>query len=55
MNTKLKRLKHEEDYILFLQRRLASANFKKKSSLEEYEKTKNKLKKSKFILRVLQK
>jgi len=55
MNSNEKRIKHEEEYIAFLERRLASANFKKNSSPEEYEKTEKKLKKAKLVLRVLQK
>jgi hypothetical protein len=55
MSTNEKRIKQETDYILFLERRLASANFKKNVSPEEYEKTEKKLKKAKLVLRVLQK
>ena len=49
------KIKHEKDYILFLERRLASSNFKKNVSPEEYEATEKKLKKAKLILRVLEK
>jgi len=55
MSTNEKRIKQETDYIQFLERRLASANFKKNVSPEEYEKTEKKLKKAKLVLRVLQK
>lgn len=50
-----KRIQHELDYINFLEKRLASANFKRKSTPEEYEVTEKKLKKAKLILKVLQK
>jgi len=53
MNPSEKRIKHEEEYIAFLERRLKSANFKKNVSLEEYEKTEQKLKKAKLVLRML--
>lgn len=49
-----KRIKHEEEYIKFLERRVNSANFKKNVSPEEYEKTEKKLKKARLILRTLQ-
>lgn len=49
------RIKHEQDYIKFLERRLASSNFKKNASPEEYEKTEQKLKKAKLVFRVLNK
>ncbi len=54
MNANEKRIKHEKDYVEFLERRVNSANFKKNVSPEEYEKTEKKLKKSKLVLRVLQ-
>lgn len=47
------RIKHSEDYIEFLKKRLASENFKASVSKEEYEKTKAKLDKEKLILRML--
>jgi len=53
MNEKEKRIKHEEDYISFLEKRLNSDNFKKNVSKEEFEKTQNKLKKSKLVLKIL--
>lgn len=55
MNPNEKRIKHEEEYIAFLERRLKSNNFKKNVSPEEYEATEKKLKKAKLVLRVLQK
>lgn len=53
MNSQEKKIKHEEDYIAFLERRLKSNNFKRNSSKEEYEKTEVKLKKAKLILKIL--
>lgn len=53
MNEKAKRVKHEEEYITFLKRRLKSSNFKKNVSPEEYEKTEQKLKKAKLVLKML--
>ena len=50
-----KRLQHETDYIKFLEKRLASDHYKKNVSAEEYEETKQKLKKARFILKTLQK
>jgi len=55
MSTQTKRIQHEQDYIKFLETRLRSANFRKNSSPEEVEKTEQKLKKAKLMLRVLQK
>jgi hypothetical protein len=52
MNTN--KLQHEKDYIEFLTRRVNSANFKKKVSPEEFEKTEKKLKKAKLVLRMLE-
>ncbi len=54
MNANEKRIKHEQEYIEFLERRVKSSNFKKNVSPEEYEKTEKKLKKAKLVLRVLQ-
>jgi hypothetical protein len=54
MNANEKRIKHEHDYIEFLERRVKSPNFKKNVSPEEYEKTEAKLKKARFVMRVLQ-
>jgi len=53
MNEKEKRLKHEENYILFLQTRLNSKNYKKNVSPEEFTKTEAKLKKAKLIFKML--
>lgn len=53
--TNQQRIKHEKDYIAFLETRLKSKNFRKNSSLEEIEKTENKLKKAKLVLRTLEK
>ena len=55
MNTNQKRIQHEENYIRFLERRLASNNFKKNATPEEYEETEKKLKKARLILKVLKK
>ena len=49
------RIQHGKDYIKFLERRLASANFKKNSSPEEYAKTEQKLKKARLVFKVLEK
>lgn len=53
MNANEKRIKHEEEYITFLERRVKSANFKKNVSEEEFEKTEAKLKKARLILKML--
>jgi len=55
MNNNKQRLQHELNWIKFLEQRLASANYKKKVSPEEYEATEKKLKKARLVLRVLQK
>ena len=47
------RLKHEKDYVEFLERRVKSANFKKNVSPEEFAKTEQKLKKARLVLRML--
>lgn len=47
------KLEQHKDYIKFLERRLASSNFKKNVSQEEYEKTEAKLKKAKLVLKIL--
>lgn len=49
------RVKHEQDYVAFLERRVKSANFKKNASPEEFAATEAKLKKAKLVLRVLSK
>jgi len=53
MNSKQQRVKHEQDYIAFLEKRLASKNFKANSSPEEYEKTEKKLKKARLVFKML--
>lgn len=53
MNDKQKRIKQEEDYIAFLEKRLNSVNYKNNVSSEEFEKTREKLKKAKLVLRML--
>jgi hypothetical protein len=53
MKTKNKRIAHEEKYILFLETRLKSANFKANVSADEFSKTQDKLKKAKLVLKVL--
>jgi hypothetical protein len=53
MKDSQKRIKHEEEYITFLEKRLTSENFKRNVSEEEYEKTKEKLKKAKLVLKIL--
>jgi hypothetical protein len=55
MKSNEKKIKHEEDYIAFLERRLGSVNFKRNVSKEEIEETEKKLKKARLILRMLQK
>lgn len=50
-----KRIKHEQDYIAFLEKRLASTNFRKNESAEVVEKTEAKLKKARLVLKILQK
>jgi hypothetical protein len=47
------KIKHSEEYIEFLMKRLASENYKASVTKEEYEKTKAKLDKEKLILRML--
>ena len=55
MNANEKRIKHEQDYIEFLERRVKSTNFKKNVSPEEYATTEAKLKKARLVMRVLSK
>ena len=55
MTTQQKRIKHEQDYIEFLERRAKSANYKKNVSPEEYAATEAKLKKARLVMRVLSK
>jgi hypothetical protein len=46
-------LKQEQDYLLFLKKRVESKNYKANVSSEEYEKTKQKYDKAKLKLRLL--
>jgi hypothetical protein len=46
------RIKHEEDYMAFLQKALASENFQRNDP-ERYAKFKEKYEKSKFLLKTL--
>ena len=46
-------IKHSEEYIEFLQKRLASENYKASVTEEVYNKTKAKLNKEKLILKFL--
>jgi hypothetical protein len=52
--SKQQQIKQEEGYIAFLQKRLASNNFKSNVSEEEFGKTKAKYEKAKLKLRLLQ-
>lgn len=45
-------LKKHKEYIAFLEKRLASANYKANVSEEEYNKTKSKLDKAKLVLKL---
>lgn len=47
-------IEHEKNYVAFLKKRLESENFKKSVSKEEYEKTKTKYDKAKFVLKTLE-
>jgi hypothetical protein len=53
MNDKQKRVKQEEDYVAFLEKRVGSENFKRNVSQEEFDKTQAKLKKARLVLRML--
>lgn len=53
MSKQKDRVVHEENYIDFLQKRLASVNYKNNVGLEEYEKSAAKLKKAKLVLKML--
>lgn len=50
---KIDALTHEENYVEFLRKRLASDNFKQNASKEEIEKTKKKYDKAKLKLKML--
>lgn len=47
------RIKHEEEYVAFLRKRLDSEHFKANVSAEEYEETQKKYDKAKFVLKTL--
>lgn len=47
------RIRHEEDYISFLEKRLASKHFLNNESKKEIEKVKGKLSKAILVLKVL--
>jgi len=51
--SKQDRITKEQDYIEFLEKRLASENYKANVSSEEYQKTSDKLKKARLVLRML--
>lgn len=51
--SKDKKIKHEEDYVKFLKKRLESENFKTNVTKEEYNVTKKKYEKAKLKLRLL--
>lgn len=53
MNNKKPTRKQVEDYIKFLEKRLASKNYKNNVSEEEYKKTKEKLDKERLRLKLL--
>ena len=53
MKSNQDRIKHETEYVTFLEKRLASKNFHNNSTVEEIETTKVKLKKAKLVLRML--
>lgn len=48
-------LQHQTEYISFLEKRLASTNYKSNVSKEEFEKTKQKLDKARLVMKVLKK
>lgn len=50
---KVEEIKHEEEYMAFLRKRLDSNNYKANETPEEYAKTKEKYDKVKFRLRLL--
>lgn len=54
MKKKPSRLEQEKNYIAFLEKRLASKNFRNNVSKEEVGKTEQKLKKAKLVLKLLQ-
>ena len=52
--SKQQQILHEKKYLAFLEKRLASKNFRSNESVEEIQKTEDKLKKAKLKLRLLQ-
>lgn len=51
--TKAEEIKQTEEYIVFLRKRLDSKNYKANVPAEEYDKTKEKLDKAKFRLKIM--
>lgn len=51
-NKKQNKLEQHKDYIVFLEKRVNSDNFKNNVSKEEYDKTVAKLKKAKLLLKM---
>lgn len=51
--TQQERIEHSKKYIEFLERRVGSKNYKANVSKEEYEKTQEKLKKERLVLKML--
>ena len=47
------KLKHEQEYVAFLERRLNSKNYQKNATPDEILKTESKLKKARLVLRML--
>ncbi len=47
------RIKQEEDYLVFLKKRIESKNFKNNVSQEEFDKTKAKYDKAKLVFKIL--
>lgn len=52
--TKQQKIDHEKKYVAFLKKRLDSQNYKANVTAEEYERTKEKYEKAKFLLRTLE-
>jgi hypothetical protein len=55
MKNKTPTLKQRKEYIIFLEKRLNSQNYKNNSRIEEIEKTKKKLDKEKLLVKMLEK
>ncbi len=53
MNAKEKRIEQERNYIAFLEKRVNSENYRNAVSPEEFDKTKEKLKKARLVLKIL--